>query len=74
LYKLLNEEGVWQELLYNKYLWNKSLLKVTTKPTDSPFWKELMGVKDDFSHGDILRSAMGRKLDYGRMFGWGNNH
>jgi hypothetical protein len=30
-----------------------------------------MGVKDYFCHGEILRSAMGRKLDYGRIFGWG---
>jgi hypothetical protein len=66
---------VWQELLYNKYLRNKSLSQVTAKPTDSSFWKGLMGVKDDFfSREDILRSAMGRKLDSRRMFGWGNNH
>jgi hypothetical protein len=48
LYKLLNEEGVWQELLHNKYLKNKTLSQVTAKPTDSPFWKGLMGGKDDF--------------------------
>jgi hypothetical protein len=48
LYKLLNEEGVWQELLHNKYLKNKTLSQVTTKPTDSPFWEGLMRVKDDF--------------------------
>jgi hypothetical protein len=65
---------VWQELLYNKYLRNKSLSQVTAKPTDSPFWKGLMGVKDDFSREDILGSAIGRKLDSGRMFGWGNKH
>jgi hypothetical protein len=48
LFKLLNEDGVWQELLHNKYLRTKTLSQVTTKPTDSPFWKGLMGVKDDF--------------------------
>jgi hypothetical protein len=37
LFKLLNKEGVWQELLRNKYLHSKSLSEVTTKPTDSPF-------------------------------------
>jgi hypothetical protein len=37
LYKLLNEEGVWQELLYNKYLQDKSLSQVIAKTTDSPF-------------------------------------
>jgi hypothetical protein len=48
LYKLLNEDGVWQELLQNKYLRQKTLSEVKAKPTDSPFWKGLMGVKDDF--------------------------
>jgi hypothetical protein len=47
-FKLLSEEGVWQELLSNKYLGSKSLLQVQVKPTDSPFWKGIMRVKDDF--------------------------
>jgi hypothetical protein len=46
--KLLNKEGVWQELLRNNYLQNKTLSQVTVKITDSPFWKGLMGVKDVF--------------------------
>ena len=37
LSKLLNEEGVWQELLHNKYLFDKSLSEVSAKPIDSPF-------------------------------------
>ena len=48
LYKLLHEEGVWQEILQNKYLNNKTLSQVEAKPTDSPFWKGLMKVKDEF--------------------------
>jgi hypothetical protein len=40
-FKLLSEEGVWQELLSNKYLGSKSLSQVQVKPTDSPFEKEL---------------------------------
>ena len=48
LFKLLNEEGVWQELLKNKYLYSKSLSQVLAKPSDSPFWKGLMRVKEEF--------------------------
>jgi len=48
LFKLLNEEGVWQELLHNKYLHSKTLAQVEAQPTDSPFWKGLMRVKEDF--------------------------
>jgi hypothetical protein len=43
---LLNEEGVWQQLLRNKYLKNKPLGCCMKKPTDSRFWKGLMKVKD----------------------------
>jgi hypothetical protein len=48
LFKILNEEGVWQELLHNKYLHGKTLSQVTAKPTDTQFWKGLMRVKEDF--------------------------
>jgi hypothetical protein len=48
LFKLLTEEGMWQELLRNKYLKNKTLSQVEANPTDSPFWKGLMRVKDVF--------------------------
>jgi hypothetical protein len=48
LFKLLNEEGVWQQLLHNKYLKHKTLAQVEEKPTDSPFWKGLMRVKSNF--------------------------
>jgi hypothetical protein len=47
-FKLFSKEGVWQELLSNKYLGSKSLSQVQVKPTDSPFWKGIMRVKDDF--------------------------
>jgi hypothetical protein len=48
LYKILHEQGMWQELLCNKYLHSKTLSQVTVQPTDSPFWKGIMRVKDDF--------------------------
>jgi hypothetical protein len=48
LFKLLSEDGMWQQILHNKYLNNKTLSQVEVKPTDSPFWKGLMRVKNDF--------------------------
>ena len=55
LFKLLNEEGVWQELLTNKYLQNKPLSQVQANPTDSAFWKGLMRVKEEFfSRGSFV--------------------
>jgi hypothetical protein len=69
LFKLLNEEGVWQELLHNKYLSQKTLAEVQAKPTDSPFWKGLMRVKDDFFVKDILKLEMVLRQDFGKIFG-----
>ncbi|WVZ51124.1 hypothetical protein U9M48_002300 [Paspalum notatum var. saurae] len=48
LFKLFNEDGLWQELLRNKYMKDKPLAEVEKKPRDSHFWKGLMGVKDQF--------------------------
>jgi hypothetical protein len=45
---LFNEEGMWQQLLLNKYLNNKTLSQVEVKPTDFPFWKGIIRVMDDF--------------------------
>jgi hypothetical protein len=48
LYKLLNEDGMCQELLHKKYLYSKTLTQVSAKSNDSPFWNGLMNVKDEF--------------------------
>lgn len=48
LFKLLNEEGMWQEVLHNKYLHYKTLSQVQAMAADSPFWKGLMRVKTAF--------------------------
>jgi hypothetical protein len=39
---------MWNELFHSKYLQQKTLCKVKAKPTGSPFWKGLMGVKEEF--------------------------
>ena len=48
-YRLETEpEGMWAQILHNKYLQSKTLAQVTMRPTDSPFWKGLMRMKDLF--------------------------
>jgi hypothetical protein len=37
-----------EELIQPKYLHSKSLWQVKAKSSDSPFWKGIMRVKDDF--------------------------
>jgi len=48
LFKLCNEDGLWQSLLKNKYLTNKTIGGCTSRLSDSHFWKGLMKVKDQF--------------------------
>jgi hypothetical protein len=54
MFKLINENGVWQQILHNKYLYSKTLSQVASKPTDSPFWKGLIKVKEFFSRGSFV--------------------
>jgi hypothetical protein len=69
LFKLLNEDGVWQELLTNKNLYSKSLSQVTSQPLDSPFWKGIMKVKEEFlSRGSVIVSN-GESVRFWKTYG-----
>src|SRR5438128_10708500 len=50
LYKLLSSDGLWQQILRNKYLGSKPLVQAVWKTGDSHFWSCLMKVKQDFLH------------------------
>jgi nitrogen fixation protein len=54
----------------NKYLHSKTLSHVQTKDLDSPFWKGLMKVKDDFFSRGQFQVGNGWKLDFGKILGW----
>jgi hypothetical protein len=55
LFKIINEEVMWQELLCNKYLKTKTIAEVQAKPTDSPFWIGLMHHKETFlKYGSLV--------------------
>jgi hypothetical protein len=61
---MLNEQGVWQELIHNKYLHSKTLSQVSAKPTDSPFWKGLMCVKEDFFSRGSFKVGNGKSTRF----------
>jgi hypothetical protein len=48
LFKLINEEGLWQTMLKRKYLKSQTITHVQKKLGDSQFWSGLMKVKDSF--------------------------
>jgi hypothetical protein len=57
-------EGVWQDLLHNKNIWDSMLDQVKVKPTDSPSWKGLMRVKDDFFYRGYLNVGNGQDVKF----------
>ncbi|WVZ57553.1 LOW QUALITY PROTEIN: hypothetical protein U9M48_007925 [Paspalum notatum var. saurae] len=68
LFKLCNEDGIWQDLLRNKYLKGNSLSQTDKKPRDSHFWKNLMGVKNHFLSLDRFKLVSGTRLGSGKTF------
>ncbi|VAH70650.1 unnamed protein product [Triticum turgidum subsp. durum] len=48
VYKLLSENGVWQEIIRNKYVGSNAISQVHWKPGDSHFWSGLMKAKELF--------------------------
>uniref|UniRef100_A0A8I6X924 Uncharacterized protein n=1 Tax=Hordeum vulgare subsp. vulgare TaxID=112509 RepID=A0A8I6X924_HORVV len=49
LYRLSTQtEGMWIQILRNKYLNTRTLAEATIRPNDSPFWKGLMRIKCSF--------------------------
>jgi hypothetical protein len=59
LFKLLNQDGTWQQLLKNKYLGSKSHTQVVRKPGDSHFWASLMNIKEEFLRWGRFRVGEG---------------
>jgi len=46
LFKLFNEDGLWQEIIKKKYIKDKCLSQIGKRPGVSHFWSGLMEVKD----------------------------
>jgi hypothetical protein len=48
IFKWINGDGVWQHMLRNKYLRDKTLTQIQYMPEDSQFWAGLMKGKEKF--------------------------
>jgi hypothetical protein len=70
--QILNEEGVWQNMIKKKYLQNKTLSQVGKRKGDSQFWKGLMDVKDNFLERGRFVVHSGQQTDFWRDLWIGN--
>ncbi|WVZ91890.1 hypothetical protein U9M48_038003 [Paspalum notatum var. saurae] len=73
LFKLCNEEGMWQDLIKNKYLKGKPLAQVENKLGDSYFWRRFMKVKDLFLNLGRFKLVSGNQLRF-QEDKWLGNH
>lgn len=64
LFKLLNGDGLWQNLLRNKYLKSKPLSHMSHKPGTSQFWAGLMKVKDQFFQYGSFKPGNGMEIRF----------
>jgi hypothetical protein len=67
IWKIFNEDGIWQQILRKKYLQKQTLCQAVTKNGDSHFWQGLMKVKISF--GNIAKFGLGMepKQVFGRI-------
>jgi hypothetical protein len=72
LFKLINEEGLWQTILQNKYLSSQTIGKVDRKPGDSHFWAGLMKAKDTFLRHGSFHLNNGKQIRFSKDRWLGN--
>jgi hypothetical protein len=70
LFKLINEEGLWQNILKRKYLKTQTITHVQKKPGDSHVWSGLMNVKDSFLNLGHFQLNNGGMFAFRRIVGW----
>jgi hypothetical protein len=64
LFKVINEDGLWLEILRKKYLTNQTIGKVEKKSGDSQFWTGLMNAKLDFLWYGSFQIKNGRQIRF----------
>lgn len=63
-WKLEHEEGLWQDLVKQKYIKNKCLSQVKHKQSDPPVWTDLLKVRDVYLQGRLVIVRDGKNTDF----------
>jgi hypothetical protein len=59
-WKLEKENGLWQDIIQAKYMYNKTVFTVSHKASDSPMWSDLLKVRDLYLHGRRIKINNGK--------------
>ena len=73
LFKFTNEDGIWQQILRNKYLKSNTLTQVEKKSGDSQFWSGIMSVKLDFLKWMTFKVQNGKQTRFWEDMWLGNS-
>jgi hypothetical protein len=68
-WKLETQDGLWQTIVRAKYFHNKSVASVKARMSDSPCWKTIMKVKDEYFLGKKLSCTKVILCDFGLIPG-----
>ena len=64
VFKLYNEDSLWQQVLRNKYVKDKTLSQLTKNARDFYFWMSLMEMKDQFLKLGVFRLGEGTQIKF----------
>jgi hypothetical protein len=64
IFKLINEDGLWQTILRKKYLSNETIGKAQKKPGVSQFWAGLMNAKPNILRYGSFHLNNGKQIRF----------
>jgi hypothetical protein len=68
-WKLEHEEGLWQEIVRQKYKITKGITSLRQNGKESPVWKDLLKVKHLYLKGRIVVVGNGQNTNFGKTHG-----
>jgi len=63
-WKLEHEEGIWQDIVRQKYMKNTCVFQVRHKSSNSLVWNDLIKVKNIYIKGRVLILGDGNNIDF----------
>jgi hypothetical protein len=63
-WKLEHEEGIWEDIVRQKYMKNICVFQVRYKASNSPVWNDLIKIKNVYIKGGVLRLGDGKNIDF----------
>lgn len=63
-WKFEQNSGTWQEIVQKKYVHNRPITQLKSRPGNSPVWNDLIKVKNLYLRGRVMAVGNGEKTDF----------